>query len=116
MSIAQQHIAELLRYREEHPDVDWDNNTYVCEISRPDLTLTVTGHRLKTQADRDSERALDFCCCHPGLLRHHDPVGPLAKLKLAFNRRFKRWRLCLHAWCWRVQTYQYRCHKHQGDK
>lgn len=34
-------------------------------------------------------------------------------MKRWFNRRWPTHRLCLRPWCWRVQTYDYRCHRHQ---
>lgn len=62
MSLGQQHSAALRQYQEAHPEVDWDNNTYVCSLNRDDLTLTVTGHRPLTDADRESFARLKECC------------------------------------------------------
>lgn len=36
-------------------------------------------------------------------------------LKFLWNQFLPRWRLCYHPWCLRVQTYDYRCWKHQDD-
>lgn len=34
-------------------------------------------------------------------------------MKRLYNQLFPYTRRCLAAWCWRVQTYQHRCHLHQ---
>ena len=34
-------------------------------------------------------------------------------VKRWFNRRWPYYRLCLHRWCLRVQTYDHRCYRHQ---
>lgn len=47
--------------------------------------------------------------CYPNELRRRWNV------KLWFNRMFPYCRLCLHNWCLRFQTYDYRCEKHQND-
>lgn len=36
------------------------------------------------------------------------------RLKIRFNKRYPYYRLCMKRWCWRTQTYQYRCYRHQG--
>ena len=35
------------------------------------------------------------------------------RFKLRFNRRFRYDRLCLHGRCWRGETSNNRCHRHQ---
>lgn len=32
-----------------------------------------------------------------------------------FNRRWPYYAVCMHPWCFRGQTYQYRCWRHQDD-
>lgn len=36
-------------------------------------------------------------------------------LKLWFNANYPTHRVCLHPWCLRGQTYQYRCWLHNRD-
>lgn len=36
-------------------------------------------------------------------------------IKRWWNRRFPYYRLCGRRWCLRVQTYDYRCARHQDD-
>jgi hypothetical protein len=59
-------MAELHKYRAEHPEVDWTENEIFWVFTDTPGVLKVGGHRpIDNEKNKWIKETMKKCCCHP---------------------------------------------------